>query len=36
MDLGEIGWGGVDFIGLALYRDNWRVLMNVVMTLQDP
>jgi hypothetical protein len=36
MDLGEVGWGGVDFIGLALDRDNWRVLMNVVVTLWDP
>jgi hypothetical protein len=30
MDLGEIGWGGVDWIGLAQDRDKWRDLVNVV------
>jgi hypothetical protein len=36
MDLGEIGWGGVDWIGLAQYRDKWRVLVNAVMNLRVP
>jgi hypothetical protein len=36
MDLGEIGWGGVDWIGLAQDRDKWRALMNVVLNLQVP
>jgi hypothetical protein len=31
IDLLEIGWGGVDRIGLAQDRDNWRVLVNAVM-----
>jgi hypothetical protein len=26
MDLGETGWGGVDWIGLAEDRDKWRNL----------
>jgi hypothetical protein len=28
MDLGEIGWSGVDWIGLAQDRDKWRALVN--------
>jgi hypothetical protein len=28
MDLLEIGWGGVDWIGLAQDRDKWRGLAN--------
>jgi hypothetical protein len=36
MDLGEIGWGGMDWIGLAQDRDWWRVLANMVMNLQVP
>jgi hypothetical protein len=32
MDLLEIGWGGVDWIGLAQDTDNWRALVNAVMT----
>jgi hypothetical protein len=28
MDLLEIGWGGVDWIGLAQDRDKWRALVN--------
>jgi hypothetical protein len=30
MDLLEIGWGSVDWIGLAHDRDKWRSLDNVV------
>jgi hypothetical protein len=36
MDLGEIGWGGVDRNGLAQDRDEWRALENSVMNLRDP
>jgi hypothetical protein len=28
MDFGEVGWGGVDWIGLTQDRDSWRVLVN--------
>jgi hypothetical protein len=35
MDLLEIGWGGVDSIGLAQDRDKWRGLVNVVMNLRE-
>ena len=31
MDLQEMGWGGMDWIDLAQYRDRWRALVNVVM-----
>jgi hypothetical protein len=33
MDLGEIGWGGVDCFGLAQKRDKWKALVNAVMNL---
>jgi hypothetical protein len=36
MDLLEIGWGGVDWIGLAEDRDKRRSLMNVIMNLRVP
>jgi hypothetical protein len=36
IDLLEIGWGGVDLIGLAQDRDKWRVLVNAVMNLLVP
>jgi hypothetical protein len=36
IDLLEIGWGGVDWIGLAQDRDKWRALVNVVMNLRVP
>jgi hypothetical protein len=36
LDLGEIGWDGVDWIGLALDRDGWRALVNAVMNLWVP
>jgi hypothetical protein len=36
LDLGEIGWGGVDGIGLAQDKDKWRALMNAVMNLRVP
>jgi hypothetical protein len=36
INLLEIGWGGVDCIGLAQDRGKWRVLVNAVMNLQVP
>jgi hypothetical protein len=36
MDLLEIGWGVVDWIGLNQDRDRWRALMNAVMSLRIP
>jgi hypothetical protein len=36
MDLLEIGWGGVHWIGLAQDRDKWRALVNAVMNLLVP
>jgi hypothetical protein len=36
MDLGEIGWDGMDWIDLAQDRDRWRALVNTVMNLQVP
>jgi hypothetical protein len=34
MDLLEIRWGGVDWIGLVQDRDKWSALVNMVMNLQ--
>jgi hypothetical protein len=34
MDLGEIGCGGVNWIGLTQYRDEWIALVNAVMNLR--
>jgi hypothetical protein len=36
MDLLEIGFGGVDWMGLAQVRYRWRSLVNAVMNLQVP
>jgi hypothetical protein len=36
MDLLEIGWGGVDWIGLVQDRDKCRALVNAVMNLWVP
>jgi hypothetical protein len=35
-DLGEVGWGDVDWIGLAQDRNRWRVLVNSVVNLRVP
>jgi hypothetical protein len=35
-DVGDIGWGGVDWIGLAQDRDKWRALVNEVMNIRFP
>jgi hypothetical protein len=34
MDLGEVGWGDVDWIGLAQDRVNFRTLVNAVINLR--
>jgi hypothetical protein len=36
MDLGEVGWGDVDWIGLATDRNRWRALVNSVLNLRVP
>jgi hypothetical protein len=36
MDLVEVGWGDVDWIGLAQDRGRWRVLVNSVLNLRVP
>jgi hypothetical protein len=36
MDLGEIGWDGMDWIVLAQDRDQWQALVNTVMNLRVP
>jgi hypothetical protein len=36
MYLLEIGWGGVDWIGLTQDRNKWRALVNAVMNLRVP
>ena len=36
MNYQEMGWGNMDWIGLAQDRDRWRVLMNKVMNLRVP
>jgi hypothetical protein len=35
-DLGEIGFGDVDWIHLAQDRDRWWALVNTVMSLRVP
>jgi hypothetical protein len=34
MDLREIGWDGIGWIDLAQDRDQWRALVNTVMSLR--
>jgi hypothetical protein len=34
MDLREVGWGDVDWIGLAQDKNKWRALVNLVLNLQ--
>ena len=34
MDLRDLGWGGIDWIGLAQDRDRWRASVNTVMNLR--
>jgi hypothetical protein len=34
MDIGEVGWGDVDWIGLVKDRKRWRALVNSMMKLR--
>jgi hypothetical protein len=34
MNIGEVGWGDVDWIGLAKDRNRWRALVNSVFNLR--
>jgi hypothetical protein len=34
MELGELGWGDVDWIGLAKDRSRWRAFVNSVLRLR--
>jgi hypothetical protein len=36
MDLGKVGWGDVNWIGLAQDRNKWRALVNSVLNLRVP
>jgi hypothetical protein len=36
MDLGEVGWGDVDWIGMVQDRNRWRALVNSVLNLRVP
>jgi hypothetical protein len=36
IDLGEVGWGDVDWIGLAQDRNRWKALVNSVLNLRVP
>jgi hypothetical protein len=34
MDLGEVEWGGMDWIGLAQGRNQWRALIHTIINLR--
>jgi hypothetical protein len=36
MNLWELGWGDVDWIGLAQDRSRWRAVVNSVLNLRVP
>jgi hypothetical protein len=36
MDFGEVGWGDVDWIGLAQDKNRWRALVSSISNLQVP
>jgi hypothetical protein len=36
MERGEVGWGDVDWIGLAQDRNRWRALVNSVLNIRVP
>jgi hypothetical protein len=35
-ELGEMGWGDADWIGLAQDRNRWRALVNSVLNIRVP
>jgi hypothetical protein len=36
MDLGEVGWGDVDWISLVKDRKRWRALVNSILNFRVP
>jgi hypothetical protein len=36
MNLQEVEYGGMDWIGLARDRDRWRAVLNAIMNLRIP
>jgi hypothetical protein len=36
VDLVDVGWGDMEWIGLAQDRDKWRALVNSVLNLRVP
>jgi hypothetical protein len=36
MDFRDIGWGGMEWIGMAEDRDQWRALLNTVTNIRVP
>jgi hypothetical protein len=36
MDVGEVGWGGIDWIDVAQDRGNWRAIVETVMNICVP
>jgi hypothetical protein len=36
MDLGEVGWGDVDWVGVVQDRNRWRALVNSVLNIRVP
>jgi len=34
MDFKELGWGRIDWVGLAGDRDRWRTVLNAVINLR--
>jgi hypothetical protein len=36
MDLKEIGWEGMDWIDLALDKEQWMIIVDTVMNLRVP
>jgi hypothetical protein len=36
VDRREIGWGGIDWVYLALVKDQWWALVNTAMSLRIP
>jgi hypothetical protein len=36
MDLGEVGWGDVDWISLVQDRNRWRAVVNSILNLRVP